>query len=331
MKNYKEMAESVFIRRDEYIEGKRLRMKRARKVTELAMCVCLVVISGVGAWHFGIFNTSNLPLTSNEGQESNDNSVISVPNNTESSLSDNNGIYIDKFNLPSDNASGAAADMLGLVVYNGNIYTQAEYIRCNSEQKQAFIGNHLGTAIGNIDEWSRQSEYSTEFASTVTGEVYSVNGYDRSFRICISEMYDGCEFIAFFENLNGISLTTGEDLYGSSRLSLKGNYSSVLYQTHDNWNKGVNQYKNLNVSDDVVSKFIDALYSSPFVDLSNNDVDIYNSDTVQTHLCFKMNDGTTVEIRLFKNGYVGYQNMYGRVFVKMSNEVFSTVFNAASD
>lgn len=237
-----------------------------------------------------------------------------------------NGIYIMPLELSS--SSNASMYMIGLVVYKGKVYTQAEYINCNETEKQAFLGEYLGMAIGNIDEWSSKSLYDKEFASTIPGKVYAVNGYSKDFRICIPQMYEGCEFIAFFENLNDIKLNKGEDLYGS-RLSLKGNYKELSYQLHSDWDLGKNNYKSFNnISSEKINAFVDALYSSTFVDASNDKTDIYSSGFKQTHLYFRMKDGSTVKIRLFENGYVGYENMFGRVFVQMTGDVFQTVFNA---
>jgi hypothetical protein len=50
MKDYKEMAESVFHRRDQYME-KRSRQRRA--ATAVVSCCCLVALVGVGVWRSG--------------------------------------------------------------------------------------------------------------------------------------------------------------------------------------------------------------------------------------------------------------------------------------
>lgn len=285
----------------------RIWIKRIIPVATCAVIALVVVLS--------IPKTNNDPISYKQNEINN---VLPVKNT---------GIHIMPVELPS--ISNAEMDMIGLVVYNGKVYTQAEYINCDETEKQTFVGEYLGTAIGNIDEWSSKSVYDKEFASTIPGKVYAVNGYSKDFRICIPEMYDGCEFIAFFENLNDITLNTGEDLYGS-RLSLKDNYKEVSYQLHSDWDWDKNNYKSFNnISSETINAFVDALYSSPFIDASNDKTDIYSSGFKQTHLYFDMKDGSTVEIRLFENGYVGYKNMYGRVYVQMTGDVFQTIFNAS--
>lgn len=298
-----------------------------RRFAPVAACAVIAL-----ATVFSIPKMSNNIISQNgvgdvNTEQVNNETTQNITNNVSSEK--DNGTYIMPIELPS--SSIAAMAMKGLVVYNGKVYTQAEYIYCDETDKQAFIGEYLGTAVGNIDEWSSKSLYDEEFASTVPGKVYSVNGYSKDFRICIPEMYEGSQFIAFFENLNDITLNTGEDLYGS-RLSLKDNYKEVLYQLHEDWDWGKNNYKYFdNISSETLNTFVDALYSSPFVDASNDKEDIYDSGLKQNHLYFKMKDASTVEIRLFENGYVGYKNMYGRVYVQMTDDVFQTVFNASSN
>lgn len=52
MKNYNEMAEDVFRRRDEFVQ----KQKRTRRSVATALsCVCLAVLVGVGVWQSGVF------------------------------------------------------------------------------------------------------------------------------------------------------------------------------------------------------------------------------------------------------------------------------------
>lgn len=316
MKDYNEVVKNVFARRDEYNERKLQRRRTAKKVGATVSCFCLAAIISVGVWRGGFLNrTWVLPTIPSHG------------------LSDKNAsVFIPAFKIP-ENSAYESKDMLGLIVYNGKIYMQAEYLDYDSSSyesaKQNFVDEYLGTASGKIDERSSKEEYQKEMASSVTGDVYSVKGYDKNFRICIPEMYEGGNFIAFFENLNDITLSTGKDLYGD-RLNLMNNYSNVLYETHDDWNEGKEEYRQLaGVSAEDISAFVDALYESDFEDLSERSKDIYDQNLKQAHIYFKMNDGTTVGIRLFENGYVRYNNMHNRVFVKINNVIFDKIFRAA--
>jgi hypothetical protein len=253
--------------------------------------------------------------------------------------------------VPAGNKSGVAASMIPLVVYNGKVYMATGELELDEATAQAMIGEHLGTATGNIDEWSRLDEYTTdaasntlgeadeatvqtdelpsqdayptEFASNMPGEVYAVNGYDKGFRICIRGSYENegkeVTWITLFDNLNGITLTVGEDLFGVKRLNVKGNYSGIEYLTHEKWDSGQSDFAALDLSEAEVAAFLDALYGSEFEQLDYETNDIYSSDLAQSHVYFRMNDGTSVELRLFENGYVGYQPL-GWVFAKMTDE-----------
>lgn len=87
---------------------------------------------------------------------------------------------------------------------------------------EPLIGEYLGYAVGNIDEWSSKDDYNKEFASTIGGDVYAINGYDTTFRIGILWEHEGEKVLHLFSNLNGIKLVQGRDLY-EERLHLSEN------------------------------------------------------------------------------------------------------------
>ena len=95
--------------------------------------------------------------------------------------------------------------MIACVVYDGAVYTQGEWL----DDASALLGEYLGHATGSIDEWSDETDY-VEFAGTMSGELYTVVGYDPDFRICCLND-DGSAML--LERLNGISLDTGADLF----------------------------------------------------------------------------------------------------------------------
>lgn len=162
----------------------------------------------------------------------NNNTITAAEEEAKKSL-----VYIPSIELPKE--SNLQADMIGLIVYKGKIYTQAESFQGqNVNEINNLVGNRIGYAKGNIDEWSKQEEYAEEFAGTVLGNVYTVNGYSEDFRICIKESYkddngNTIDYINFYENLNGIGLNTGKDLF-KDRLKLEENWDYVKYMTHEN-------------------------------------------------------------------------------------------------
>ena len=239
-------------------------------------------------------------------------------------------LQIPAIELPEPEA-GAMADMIGLVVWHGAVYTQAQgYTGADAERMLPLAAQHLGTARGTIDEWSTQDDYATELASTGTGEVYTVSGYDPDFRLCVvdeTKLEDGTAvpWIWFMERLNGIDLGRGEDLL-DARLCLPGRIESVRYQTHDDWNEGRN---NMHPLDDVqaVERLIEAACAGQFEYVHDEQPDFYSREGKQAHLYLTLTDGTVTELRLFEDGWVGYQPL-GWYFVHIPGEAFDAVFDA---
>lgn len=238
-----------------------------------------------------------------------------------------NGYFIPAIQLPKE--TNAELDMIGTLVYKGKIYTQAEsYYDESVIDVEDLVGDYIGYAVGNLEEWSTQEDYATEFASTYTGDVYSVKGYDTNFRLCINVSDDGGnKSLIMLENLNGIYLNTGADLF-ETRLHLPNNWSNVHYLTHSNWDNGNHNYMKMSgISNEEINAFIDELSSNDFVYMDYEETPNIYDVKKQGHLFFEMKDGTTIELRLFEGGYVGYQSL-GWYFVKMPSSTFESIFNA---
>ena len=244
---------------------------------------------------------------------------------------DGSGVYVEP---PVMTNGDGAASMIGMIVYGGKIYAQTERLSCGEETLATLQGTFLGTATGEISEWSGKEDYGREFASTVRGVVFTVNGYDPGFRICIPRQAGGETILEFYDCLNGITLYTGADLY-DDRLHLPENWTSLEYLTHDAWYYGDNyDYKTPDLTEGQITDFIQALCAAPFENwdytTGKAERDIYDYDYEQAHLYFRMSDGTTVALRLFENGCVGYQYLADRVFVRMEGEAFDTIFAACT-
>lgn len=250
------------------------------------------------------------------------------------------GVTIPAVTLP-ETSGEVAYDMVGLVVYKGRIYTQAgDYFGEDAKPLEALVGEHLGTAKGNLNEWSTQDAYATEFASTVPGEVYSVKGYDTGFRICIRGeiAYDDQEpvvWIEFFDCTNGITLKTGRDLF-EDRLHVGERTEAVAWQTHSDWDNGGSAINAANVDPEAWAAFLEQVDNGAFVNMydpngdwsdpENDYTTVYDTPN-QTHLYLTMRDGTTVELRLIEGGYVGYQPL-AWYFVQIPEDAFNAVYDA---
>lgn len=204
-----------------------------------------------------------------------------------------------------------SADMLGFFIYQGNCYVEYDRIYDDAD----IIGKRLGTATGLIDEWTPQDGY-VELAGSAKGDFYEVKGYDPSFMLCMKHD-DGSIFL--FVRDSGLTLKYGSELY-TDRLHIAGNYASVQYESHDSWFNSRHELYQLNASDDLIRDLIDGLNAAEFVPYDETE-NIY-SETASYHLYFKMQDGTTVHLLLWKDGYVIYQGLWG-AFVQLQKDSYN--------
>ncbi len=250
------------------------------------------------------------------------------------SSSSKKGIYIPPIAIPETDDENVVMDMLAMVTYNGRIYVGESvwdpYTLAYNDTNKALLGEYVGTGNGKITCWSDESDYEGNFASNTTWDFYTVNGYDPDFRLAAVMHFSDGSYIDLFDCLNGIYLNKGADLYGTL-LHLSGNYGSVFYQLHDDWDYSKGNYKTLDgVTQEELQAFIDKLYESPFTDLSDTEMSSAIFNRKQAHIFFGMHDGTTLGIRLFEGGYVGFTGMAGRVYVYMPSAEFDAVFAAAT-
>lgn len=324
-----ENIDSILIDEAENYKGKSKKYIRTKYIAAaaclsvaLALAVCAVLLRNGNT----VLKTPNADIINSD---SNTTVSTGIP------AAADNSIYIPAVELP-ESSDGANFDMIGLVVYKGGIYTQAEqYSGAEALEIDKLTGDYLGYATGSINEWSTQADYAEEFASSVPGRVYGVKGYDTSFRVCIREEFKDENgekqlFIQFLDRLNDIELTAGADLF-EARLRLRERISTVRYQSHNDWNYETGNIKNAEIDPDLWLSFLDELDKGKFVnewDPSNYENSIYDTDA-QAHIILTMNDGTVIRLRLIEGGYVGYEPL-GWYFVKIPGEIFNKVFAACT-
>ncbi len=326
MKSYDEMANNVLSRIREYETEQNHKKKLIKRAVISLSSVCIAVLIGIAIWN----NLSIQVNTYSENDKNIANGSTYSPDESEYiSNQGDNPVFIPKVKLPETSNNDIVADIIGLVVYKGNIYTQTEYYYGEDDGRiKELVGEYLGYATGKINEWSSQDDYAKEFASTYEGNVYSVNGYSTDFRICMYEKFkdeDGNTMIwlQFMEKLNDIELTYGNELFGD-RLQIKGRISSVQYQEYYDWNEGKDKFQHLSgVTQDELNAFVEGLYSGKFEYVTD-----FSSELKHTMLYLRLDDYTTVELELIEGGYVRYQYMGELYYVKMSEDAFNPVFNA---
>jgi len=297
----------------------------------MAACLCLVLAGtfGVNKYYHHLQEQMN-PTDNTEGTQNEGRPPVSTAE----------GLYIPAFELP-EKVEGVALDMIGLVVYNGNIYTQAEdYYDDEALRIESLVGDYLGYASGSIDEWSKQEEYAHDFASSVAGKVYSVKGYDTDFRICIREETrdengEPTLWIQFLDRLNGITLATGEDLF-ENKLHIRDRVESIQWQGHDDWNLMKENLQDADIAPALWKEFLTQIDKGKFIYTWTDDNRLSSSNGTnksiydtqnQAHLILTMKDGTVIRLRLIEGGYVGYDAL-GWYFVQIPGETFDAVYAA---
>jgi hypothetical protein len=210
-------------------------------------------------------------------------------------------------------------------VYKGRIHTQTD-THIASKFAHSLLGEKIGRTKGNIDEWSDQTEYATEFASSI-GEIdiYTVNGYDSNIRIMSYLEQDGEIWSEFYECLNGLTVNSGEDIFKS--LNMDDNIQSASWEEFNSWNYNKQEFHNLSVNE-TLNKFLDTLNKAkPIEQRSLQQNGIFESEE-QKFVLLKLNDHSEVRLRLFKDSYVMYSNAH--VFFKMDAVVFDDLWKSLS-
>ena len=214
------------------------------------------------------------------------------------------GVTLPKLDVSLASGMNESSSMIGFFIYEGHCYVFYDWI----DDTGNLIGEHLGTITGMIDEWTPSDGY-VDFAGSMTGDIYSVKGYDPSFMLCQKHQNGD---IALFICNSGITMKYGSELY-TDRLHLSEGYTAVQYETRESWyyNKEIRyQYQGDTA---LMEQFIRDLNDTVFLPRDQiphmNDPGGYYDELEQYHIYFPMENGTTVELRLLKGGYVIYQGM----------------------
>lgn len=227
------------------------------------------------------------------------------------------GVYIPPTKVMLSKSDDAVHDMMGFFIYQGRCYVQYEWIYDEAD----FVGERLGTAEGMIDEWTPEEGY-VELAGSVSGDFYSVKGFDPSFMLCMVHE-DGA--VELYINSNGLTLKTGADLF-EERLHLSENYTDVTFETRESWYYSEGKISTIDGENvESIEAFIAAIDEAPFmrtedIPLSEGQNNIYD-DLEIYHVYFETESGIPIHLRLFEGGYVSFPGILGAC-VKVDEERF---------
>ncbi len=284
----------------EYRLSREIQQKRNKKLRlkpVISIAASLVMVIGIGIWGNYLINRNPSTSTNKISTE---------------------GIYIPKVELPKNNGTGVEMDMIGLIVYQGRIYTETG-TKIDSKSAEKLLDEKLGTTKSGIDEFSKQENYAVEFASTIgVQDVYSVKGYDKTFRIMAFATENGRIYNArFYECLNGITVKTGADMF--DKLKLDDRINKVRYENYESWNNGKQQFKEF-VKIQALNSFINELKNT--IPYKQESLSYLFEVTKQKFVYIYLNDGSEVQLRLFDGGYI----YYGHLFFKMKDEAFNLLW-----
>ena len=281
-----------------------------KKIALSAACLVLVAALSASYVYYGTRSTGV------------DNLLLSSSMTSMAAVQQAAGFTIPTIALPESSSAGMMSDMMPIFVYQGRVYINqfswGEYDENgqlkNADQLLALRDQYLGKTKGTLDEWSTQSDYAEEFASTIgETEVYTIKGYDSRYRL----MTDG----GIFESYGGLTLYTGEDFF--SLLNIKGHVESVQYQDYNSWNNSVPGTRKT-ASVEAFNAFLDALDAAKPVGEQTDLFSKYADYDSQKFVYIKTGNGLVTTLRLFKNGMVHYS---GVGFFQMDEKAFTAFWD----
>lgn len=288
-----------------------------RMILSFASLAIIVSAATFALNHDRLFPSKDSPIVNTDG-----NSVLSVTTETA-------GITVPVTELPTSSSAGTKADMIGLFVYQGRVYLQSntsfitdDNYKVDENDMLKVRGDYLGRTIGTIDEWSKQDDYATEFASTIgESDVYTVKGYDSNHRLMVYSEYEDGFSCGIYDSFGGQVLNSGADYFDV--LNLQDHIVSYQWESYNSWNNGIGNRTNAEI-DDHFNQFIAGLYTSvpqgDMISMFTENVD-YDS---QKFIYVKTDNNLITCLRLFKSGYV-YAPEVG--FFQVEQSVFDSFWN----
>lgn len=292
------------------------RQQRKRPRWTVYIAASLVLAAGIGFASPKLWQQINGPAS--PGQVAQVEPGTSGAGGSDAGMS--SGIVIPKLELP-DTKAGVQADMIALVVYKGNIYTQSES-RIDAADALGLRGDKLGRTTSGIDEWSSKDDY-IELASNIgEADIYSVKGYDSEFLIMSYTEIDGQVYAETYEQTNGITVNSGADLFG--KLNLEGRVATAKWESFDSWNNSLQQFAPV-AGGKVLDGFLTALQEAkPAAAEPLIEQGIYDSEDRKI-IYLQLEDKVQVQLTLFGQGLVRYGN--APVFFEVESGAFQALWD----
>ena len=208
---------------------------------------------------------------------------------------------------------GETYNMIAFFIYQGRVYT---FYR-DLEGRVDLMGEWLGTADGSIGEYNAPDSIDdcAELSGSVGGDVYTVDGCDPSFMLCMNRHGDTLEL---YVCSSGLTVKYGSEIL-EDRLHVSENLDRVEYETRASWNAMESEGEPHDIrtlppdAADALESFIRAADEAEF--MLTEDIpleegqDLYDGMELY-HMYLYLTNGIPIELRLLKNGYVRIENFY---------------------
>ncbi|AZN41352.1 hypothetical protein [Paenibacillus albus] len=253
--------------------------------------------------------------------------VVWFTMNNEPRQVDEDAIYVPAI-MPSESYDpNSLSDQYGLITYKGKVYIRSG-TKISREEAKSIRGDKLGrTTLG----WnSGVGPFGKELTTNI-GEldIFTVRGYDRGFRIMIYQEFDGGKIWAeFYECLNGMKVRNGADVF--DQMKIIGHVQSAKWEALESWDYDKHEYKKFR-PDKNLTRFLKSLRDAkPIKQEVVQEQGVFENGE-QKFIYIKLEDGSEVSLRLFKDGnYVYYPVYYVAsvgLFYKMDQAAFDSLWN----
>ncbi len=274
---------------EQSLSSKARSKKRTPIARYAALAACLVLVLGAALLlHYHQPGASSLVAENNQPD-----SISCYPAQDpkeQASGTQTEGVTIPNMEVSLD--ANASACMIPFFIYQGK-----QFIWLAEVEDPSVLGDHLGTVTGPIDVWTPAEGY-VDFAGSIQGEIYSVQGSDPGFLVCLEESNGN---LAYFANSVGITLVTGSDLF-RDRFPVQEHYLSLEYQAWDDWYYSQGNIRSLSPSqEDTAQDFLELLQGGTFV-LRTGLEELTDLIHVYVHL----DSGLTLHFFLHENDTDGY-------------------------
>ncbi len=174
--------------------------------------------------------------------------------------------------------------------YDGRMYSGG--VLKQGDGSDVVCETELGTVYG-YDRALWSTDKTKLYTAESEAKLYSVKGYDSTFRVCIYE--ENSDTVYLFECLNDVTLSSGKDIF-KKRLALDSYADIELTAGKDG---------NVKLEDIDIEKFLGAICAAALIAPDTQGMPDMNTDYLYA-LTFHDTAGIPNELKVYEDGYVMY-------------------------